>query len=88
MSCCGLLRDGHGGGGCWLIVGDGWGGLVDGLLLAMVAVVGCWGKGGIEGHWRCWCAVSCCGQLLSGCWDGIPSGFGWGWMGLLVLISG
>ena len=77
MSCCGLLRDGHGGGGCWLIVGDGGGGLVGGLLLAMVAGVGCWGNGGIEGRWRCWCIVSCGGQLLSGCWDWLPSGFVW-----------
>ena len=41
MSFCGLLRDGHGGGGCWLIVGDGGGGLVDGLSLAMVVLVYC-----------------------------------------------
>ena len=52
---------------------DGGGGLVGGLLLAMVAGVGCWGNGGIEGRWRCWCIVSCGGQLLRGCWDGLPS---------------
>ena len=49
------------------MVGDGGGELVGGLLLAMVAGEGFWGNGGIEGHWRCWCVVSCCGQLLRGC---------------------
>ena len=67
MSCCGLLRDVHGGGVCWLVVGDGGGGLVDGLLLAMLAGVGCWRNEGIEGRWRCWCIVSGGGQLLSRC---------------------
>ena len=67
MSCCGLLRDGHGGGGCWLMVGDGGGGFVDGLLLAMLAGVGCWENGGIKGRWWCWCIGSCDGQLLIRC---------------------
>ena len=67
MGCCGLLRDVHVGGGCWLMVGDGGGGLVDGLLLAMLAGVGCWRNVGIEGRWRCWCVVSGGGQLLSRC---------------------
>ena len=67
MSCCVLLVDGLGGGGCWLMVGDGGGGFVDGLLLAMLAGVGCWENGGIEGRWRCWCVGSCGGQLLSRC---------------------
>ena len=49
MGCCGLLRDGHESGGCWWIVGDGGGGLGGGLLLAMVAGVGCWGGWGHRG---------------------------------------
>ena len=74
--------------GCWLIVGDGGGGLGGGLLQGTMTVVGCWGYGGIGGHWRCWRAVGCCGWLLSACWGGIPIGVGWGWLGLLVLVSG
>ena len=42
-------------------------GFVDGVLLAMLAGVGCWGNEGIEGRWRCWCIVSGGGQLLSEC---------------------
>ena len=67
MSCCVLLIDGHGGGGCWLMVGDGGGGFVGGLLLAMLAGVGCWENGGIKGRWWCWCIGSCDGQLLIRC---------------------
>ena len=67
MGCCGLLRDVHGGGGCWLMVGDGGGGLVEGLLLAMLAGVGCWENEGIDCRWRCWCIVSGGGQLLIRC---------------------
>jgi hypothetical protein len=40
MGCCGLLIDGHVGGGCWLMVGDDEG-FVGGLLLAMLVGVGC-----------------------------------------------
>ena len=40
MGCCGLSVDGHGGGGCWWMVGDE-GGFVGGLLLAMLVGVGC-----------------------------------------------
>ena len=63
MSCCGLLRDGHGGGGCWLIVGDGGGGLVEGLSLAMVVGVGCWGLGAsraVGGVGVLWAVVDSC----------------------------
>ena len=67
MSCCVLLRDGHGGGGGWLTVEDVGGGFVAGLLLAMLTGVGCWENGGVEGCWRCWCVRSCGGQLLSRC---------------------
>ena len=42
MGCCVLLRDGHRGGGRWLTVGDGGGGFVAGLLLAVLVGVGCW----------------------------------------------
>ena len=50
MSCCGLLGDGLGGGGCWLIVGDGGGGLVGGLWVAVRAAGGMgasWAIGGV-----------------------------------------
>ena len=67
MGCCGLLRDVHGGEGCWWMVGDGGGELVDVLLLAMLVGVGCWRNEGIEGRWRCWCIVGGSGQLLSRC---------------------
>ena len=66
MSCCVLLRDGHGGGGRWLTVEDGGGGFVA-VLLAVLAGVDCWENGGVEGRWRCWCVRSCGGQLLGMC---------------------
>ena len=65
MSCCGLLRDVHGGGVCWLVVGDGGGGLVDGLLLAVLVGVGCWENGGVRGRWKCWSVLNGGGRLLS-----------------------
>ena len=65
MGCCVLLRDGHRGGGRWLTVGDGGGGFVAGLLLAVLVGVGCWENGGVRGRWRCWSVRNCGGRLLS-----------------------
>ena len=85
MSCCGLVSGGHRGGGCWLIVGDGGGGLVGGLLLEMVAVVGCCGLLGEWGHRGPLEVLVCCGLLGSAAVDvGVGSqvdlaGAGWGW---------
>ena len=75
MGCCGLLRDRHGGGGCWLIVGDGRGGLV-------VGDGGCCGLLGEWGHRGPLEVLVCCGLLWSAAewmlgWD--PK---WIWLGL------